>query len=76
MGCDMKKHGDKDSYFFSEKSFHELGAQPRKSDSRGYKPAQDREDAFDEDAKAHHHQRDQPNKKRVRVQLRLIERMF
>lgn len=72
----MKRHGDKNSYFFSEKSFHELGAQPRKSDSRGYKPAQDREDAFDDDARSHHHQRDQPNKKQVRVQLRRIECLY
>lgn len=72
----MKRHGDKDSYFSGDKSFHELGAQPRKSDFRAHKPVQDMENTFDDDARSHHHQRDEPNKKMVRVQLRRIEQMY
>ena len=60
----------------SEKSFHELGAQPRKSDFRSHKHVHDVENSFDDDEKSHHRHRDELNKKMVRVQLRRIERLY
>lgn len=68
-------NSDKNNNFNSQKSFHELGAQPRKSDFRAHKYVQDVEPAFDEE-KSHHRHRDELNKKMVRVQLRRIERLY
>jgi len=61
--------------FHGEKSFHELGAQPRRSDSRGHKSAQASE-SYDDERKSHHSHRNEPNKNIVRVQLRRIERLY
>lgn len=68
-------NSDKNNYFNSEKSFHELGSQPRKSDFRAHKYVQDVENSVD-DEKSHHRHRDELNKKMVRVQLRRIERLY
>lgn len=73
MGKDTSSN--KNNNFDSEKSFHELGAQPRKSEFRAHKPLQDMENSFD-DEKSHHRHRDELNKKMVRVQLRRIERLY
>lgn len=69
-------NSDKNNNFNSEKSFHELGAQPRKSDFRAHKSMHDVESSVDDDEKSHHRHRDEPNKKMVRVQLRRIERLY
>lgn len=69
-------NSDKNNNFNSEKSFHELGAQPRRSDFRAHKHVHDIENSFDDDDKSHHRHRDELNKKMVRVQLRRIERLF
>lgn len=62
--------------FHSEKSFHELGAQPRKSDLRAHKSAQISENFDENERKSHHSHRNEPNKNLIRVQLRRIERMY
>lgn len=72
----MKRTSDRDSYFNSDKSFHALGTQPRKSDFHAHKQVQEVENSFDEDEKTHQHHRAEPNKKMVRVQLRRIERLY
>lgn len=74
----MKRHidSDKNNYVQSEKSFHELGAQPRRSDVRVHKYAHDSEAYDDDEKKSHHNHRNEPNKNLVRVQLRRIERLY
>ncbi|WP_331351029.1 hypothetical protein [Cellvibrio sp. UBA7671] len=69
-------HSNKNNHVQSEKSFHELGAQPRRSDARVHKYAQDSQSYDDDEKKSHHSHRNEPNKNHVRVQLRRIERLY
>lgn len=62
--------------FSREKSFHELGAQPRRSDFRAHKQVHDVENSFDDEHKSHHRNRDELNKKMVRAQLRRITHLY
>ncbi|MGV8837323.1 hypothetical protein [Cellvibrio sp.] len=66
---------DKNNDVQSEKSFHELGAQPRRSHARMHKYAQDSQ-SYDDEKKSHHSHRNEPNKNLARVQLRRIERLY
>jgi len=69
-------YSDKNNFFQGEKSFHELGAQPRRSEARAHKYAQDSQSHDDDEKKSHHSHRSEPNKNLVRVQLRRIERFY
>lgn len=75
----MKKdiNGNKNIFSNGEKLPHEFGSQPRKSDVRAHKSAQFVGNYVDEDDEnVRHSHRSEPNKNRVRVQVRRIEQWY